>query len=138
MKLQSRLNTLSHVALHLSLTALLIHDRALAQDSPVPTPLRGTYVPTQGNAPSICPQELRPRIDPATGSLVSIKVAYVGECEYMGPYTYPCSLSAPIDQSPARQWVCGEWQIWFHFESPNRYLWENRAYGFKAVFEPSL
>ena len=102
-----------------------------------PIPLNGLYAPTQGNEPSICPQDLKVQTLPSQ-QLVRIRVAYTGDCGYIGPYWYRCLMLTAEETGSAPQWLCGEDAIWFRFFNETKYEWKNLAYHFEAIFEPSL
>jgi len=102
-----------------------------------PPPKNGLYVPIQGNEPSICPQEIRVQTLHSK-HLARIRVAYTGDCGYMGPYWYRCLLLTEEETGAAPKWLCGEDAIWFRFFNERRYEWKNLTYHFEAIFEPSL
>lgn len=83
----------------------------------------GTYFPHNGNNDSICPQEVR--VVKREGRLHALKVVYVGDCYYWGPFEYPCEGD-----------VCGDSTIVFELTSERSYHWYNSTYDIGAEFTP--
>jgi hypothetical protein len=83
----------------------------------------GLYHPSNGNNDSICPQEVRTVI--TDNQLTALKVVYVGDCYYWGPFEYPCQES-----------TCTDGNIFFEITSKRSYRWLNTQYDIHADFTP--
>lgn len=81
----------------------------------------GHYVPVTSNEESVCPQEVRAHY--ADNELVEIRVAYVGDCYYDGPYSYPCDGVS-----------CGLPGIEFQIHGPRSYTWRNTDFDIVGEF----
>jgi hypothetical protein len=90
-----------------------------------PTLLDGTYLPVTDGANAICPQEVRTQY--RDGELESLRVAYVGDCFYQGPFTYPCD----------ERGVCGSDAESIEILNERRYRWTNLPYDVQAEFRLS-
>jgi len=82
----------------------------------------GTYQVVEGNNESICPQLVTPILQ--EGELVAIKVVYVGDCYYSGPFEYAC-----YDQE------CKDGDIVFQIDGERSYRWLNHSYDIYGRFQ---
>lgn len=81
----------------------------------------GNYLPYQSNDDSICPQKIRAEKSEETTFL---KVVYVGDCYYQGPYTYYCVEN-----------VCTDGHIDYHIEGKDSFYWINKNYRIWGKFK---
>ncbi len=89
---------------------------------------KGTYVPTSGNEPTICPQEVVPVY--VQGMLDGLQVIYVGDCA-ADDVTWYYGCQDPVDG----QVICENGGIRYELRDTTHYLWTNSEYGFWAEFE---
>jgi len=88
----------------------------------------GLYRPSASNNPSVCPQQLKAiRVD---GRLTALKITYVGDCYFQGPFEYYC-----LEQ--AGDLVCWDMGLQFVVRDERHYLWLNKSYDIWAEFELS-
>ncbi|HAR41388.1 MAG TPA: hypothetical protein DCS07_01955 [Bdellovibrionales bacterium] len=100
---------------------------AAAADLNSPNDLKnGLYVPLTANNSSVCPQEVRTFRQ--NGRLTAIKVAYVGDCYYSGPFEYYCA------ETP-NELRCSSPGMLFVIRDSTHYLWINETYDIFAEFE---
>lgn len=83
--------------------------------------LPGNYIVESGNNESICPQKVRPIHQ--NGQLNTLRVVYIGDCFYWGPYDYACNGNQ-----------CGDGNIHFEITSKDSYTWHNLSWDIHATF----
>ena len=81
----------------------------------------GTYDPIDTNNDSVCPQKVNVI---NSDDVTYLKVVYVGDCYYQGPYTYYCF-----------QDVCTDGQIDYHLSSASTFTWINKNYRIWGKFK---
>ena len=81
----------------------------------------GTYHTVESNNDSVCPQKIRIQKE---DEIVFLKVVYVGDCYYQGPYTYYCVED-----------MCTDGQIDYQVTSQESFTWVNRNYRIWGKFK---
>jgi hypothetical protein len=83
----------------------------------------GIYEPIEGNNPSICPQKVQAVL--RDGLVRELRVAYVGDCFYEGPYTYECDEGG----------VCASDTVRFEIIDTTSYRWTSLEQNIRAKFK---
>ena len=81
----------------------------------------GKYSTIESHNDSVCPQDVKVEL---VDGMTLLKVAYIGDCFYQGPYTYYCFQN-----------ICTDGQIDYQITSPDSFTWVNRNYRIWGKFK---
>jgi hypothetical protein len=86
----------------------------------------GIYEVLSATNTSVCPQKINAKYEDK--KLVSLKVVYVGDCYYMGPYTYSCNP----ESNKCGNFKDGRQYMLYTIHDEKSFHWENLAYHIEA------
>lgn len=81
----------------------------------------GVYSAIKSNSDSICPQKIK--VEKKDGAIF-LRVVYVGDCFYQGPYLYYCKNN-----------ICTDGLVDYTVADKNHFSWVNKNYDTWAEFK---